>query len=239
MARKWTDEERAAASERYRQRMVGATASAPASVAPAATLPRLRPDGGSIDPVGHISREMQFLAQVQDAEQIETTDDVYAIEGNVKESPEDSGTVRHKTSGLVYMYRHEPYGWRRVRVTLASVAELLRSGYLPYCGDCGGTHDEGINSCPKREPRLYRTCPVPTCRKKVYDIEEARPNFDEVDDPSAIKDDSYSLATPELRTKARLDAHIRAYHESQAVSLGLFGPAAMPVPGAPRPVGVA
>jgi hypothetical protein len=223
MPREWTSEQKQAAGDRMK----------------AGRLARLQPDGKPADPnpVSRLSKEMKFMSQVRNTAPIETKEDVYAIEGNVKESPEDEGHVTHRTPGLVYMYRKEHWGWKRVKVAMNSAADLLRAGFLPECGDCGGDHDEGINSCPAREPLMYRTCPVPTCHKKIYDIEDQTgADITGAEDPAAIQDEAYKLATPELRTKARLDSHIRTYHETYAITLGLWNGAGTNQ-GAPVPAG--
>lgn len=214
MARSWTDEQRKAQSERAKD--------------PAFWAPRMRPDGTPVkaEDTMRVSRldafRMQAESEVENPivvpEQMKGDADV-----------ELDGEMTHTTPGLKYMWRKEHWGWRKVKVSAASVRDLLNNGDLPYCGDCGGDHDEGINDCPKREPRAYRVCPHPTCNLKsggpkvIYDLDQV------VEDRVTkkirgreITDDTMKLATPEQRTRMRMDEHIRSCHEGLARAMGLF-----------------
>ena len=135
--------------------------------------------------------------------------------------------VEHTSAGLVWMYKHEPWGWRRLKVSRNSVTELIGAGFLDRCGLCGSTRCPGTpNGCASGRMRQYRDCPVAGCNdgraKRIYDMNEPGKVKSASTDPYAIVDDAYSASTPELRTKAMLDAHIRAYHETEAIARGLM-----------------
>lgn len=232
MARMWTDEEKKIASERARARHA-AKASGVAVAEPKVEQESevMRPDGKNASDEGasHISQTDVFIARMKAQKAITTVDDLANLGGEDADilEPNSNSNVEHTSAGLVWMYKHEPWGWRRVKVSRNSVTELIGAGFLDRCGLCASTRCPGTpNGCPSGRMRQYRDCPVAGCNdgrgKRMYDMNEPVKAKVGVNDPYAIVDDAYSASTPELRTKAMLDAHIRAYHETEAIARGLM-----------------
>ena len=232
--RVWTAEQKKAASDRAKARLA---ASRGAAVAEREDddegLPEvLRPDGTSQSPddVGSISRNEMFIAHMKAQQPITTTDDLASFAGEDRDMLEEGAgsNVEHRSAGLVWMFKRETWGWHRIKVSRNSVTDLIGAGLRDRCGDCGSTKCAGeINACPKGKKVSYRDCPVVGCNdgrpKRIFDV-LANTNNERLadDDPFAIRDDAYGLSTPETRTKAALDAHIRAYHETEANARGLM-----------------
>lgn len=152
-------------------------------------------------------------------------------------------TIRGKVDTIsatkTYMYFRGVYGWQPRIVSSNSIGELLAVGVLPYCGDCKSNtccirSGEGIdetnlidpnpNACEGKEDVKLRRCPV--CRKSVYDYDASKDSDRMVpdDDPNVIQDKEYENASPEVRTKARLDEHIRSFHRTEATMFGIAQP---------------
>ena len=144
--------------------------------------------------------------------------------------------------GKLPVYKLTPSGCVRVQVAVQSVHEVLSSPkYSASCFDCGqddccaGKNDT-VNDCPGRPPRLFRICPITSCRKKVYDTEPtgkfAMDEFDHSDrldnDPNAIKDETYETSTPATRTKASMDMHLIGFHPAEATEMGVSRAREMP-----------
>src|SRR3990167_5972136 len=134
---------------------------------------------------------------------------------------DDAAVVGRTGPALVQVYKPTPYGYKPVLVPSSNLAWVVSQGYLEQCPDCGGLCEADMNSCPGRAKIPYRVCPVASCRKPVFDNVGSAPDAvgPNPDDPSLIKDDSYLESTPELRTKAALDAHMAAYHATEAPAL--------------------
>ena len=132
-----------------------------------------------------------------------------------------TAVIGHTGPALVQVYKPTPYGYKPVAVPSSNLAWVVSQGYLENCPDCGGQCEPDINSCPGRAKIPYRVCPVASCRKTIYDTMSSAPDAvgPDPDDPNLIKDDSYLESTPELRTKAALDAHMRAFHGTEAPAL--------------------
>ncbi len=138
----------------------------------------------------------------------------------------DSATVDHVSSGLIWLYKKETWGWHRNRYARNSLIELVQAGLRDTCGDCGSNKCPGqINGCPKGKMYQYLSCPIAACNggnpKRFYDIEENTTVLPS-EDPFAIRDNVYGDVTPVTRIRAQLDAHLRAYHEQTATSMGLM-----------------
>ena len=232
MSRMWTAEEKKIASERARARHA-AKASAVAVAEPESEYEPevMRPDGkiASDDGASYIAQTDVFIARMKAQKAVTTVDDLANLGGEDADilEPNSNSNVEHTSAGLVWMYKHEPWGWRRLKVSRNSVTELISAGFLDRCGLCGSTRCPGTpNGCSSGKMRQYRECPVAGCNdgrgKRMYDMNEPGKVKSEVADPYAIVDDAYSASTPELRTKAMLDAHIRAYHETEAIARGLM-----------------
>jgi hypothetical protein len=177
-----------------------------------------------------LSRTELFRSRARNGAPITTVDDLGQFAGedsNILDDDRESN-VEHSSAGRVVMFTKETWGWRRVVVSRNSVDELLRAGFIDRCGDCGSQKCPGIpgNYCPKRAPVAYRTCPIPGCNggnpKKFFDVGITAFTAPNPDDPFSIVDEAYAQSTPASRTKAQLDAHLRAYHETTAMSMGLF-----------------
>jgi len=133
-------------------------------------------------------------------------------------------SVSARGPGLVVMFKPGSYGHQRVDIPVTNLDIVLPAGYLPECPACGSV-DCQIDGkpCPALPPAPYRVCPIPSCRKYFYD----RPPLDAVEvveDEFMIRDDAYVPSTPELRTKAALDAHMTAYHPSEQASMARQNP---------------
>jgi len=231
MARTWTTEEKQLASEKAKAR-IAAKASSVAVAEPEYEPEVMRPDGklASDEGASHIAQTDVFIARMKAQKAITTVDDLANITGGEDADilePNAQSNVEHTSAGLVWMYKHEPWGWRRLKVSRNSVTELIGAGFLDRCGLCGSTRCPGTpNGCASGRMRQYRDCPVAGCNdgraKRIYDMNEPGKVKSVATDPYAIVDDAYSASTPELRTKAMLDAHIRAYHETEAIARGLM-----------------
>lgn len=231
MARTWTTEEKQLASEKAKAR-IAAKASSVAVAEPEYEPEVMRPDGklASDEGASHIAQTDLFIARMKAQKAITTVDDLANITGGEDADilePNAQSNVEHTSAGLVWMYKHEPWGWRRLKVSRNSVTELIGAGFLDRCGLCGSTRCPGTpNGCASGRMRQYRDCPVAGCNdgraKRIYDMNEPGKVKSASTDPYAIVDDAYSASTPELRTKAMLDAHIRAYHETEAIARGLM-----------------
>ena len=231
MARTWTTEEKQLASEKAKAR-IAAKASSVAVAEPEYEPEVMRPDGklASDEGASHIAQTDVFIARMKAQKAITTVDDLANITGGEDADilePNAQSKVEHTSAGLVWMYKHEPWGWRRLKVSRNSVTELIGAGFLDRCGLCGSTRCPGTpNGCASGRMRQYRDCPVAGCNdgraKRIYDMNEPGKVKSASTDPYAIVDDAYSASTPELRTKAMLDAHIRAYHETEAIARGLM-----------------
>ena len=231
MARTWTTEEKQLASEKAKAR-IAAKASSVAVAEPEYEPEVMRPDGklASDEGASHIAQTDVFIARMKAQKAITTVDDLANITGGEDADilePNAQSNVEHPSAGLVWMYKHEPWGWRRLKVSRNSVTELIGAGFLDRCGLCGSTRCPGTpNGCASGRMRQYRDCPVAGCNdgraKRIYDMNEPGKVKSASTDPYAIVDDAYSASTPELRTKAMLDAHIRAYHETEAIARGLM-----------------
>jgi len=134
---------------------------------------------------------------------------------------DDSAVIGRSGPILVTMYKPTPYGYRPVPVPSSNLAWVVSQGYLDKCPDCNGLCGPDVNSCPGRAKVPYRVCPVASCRKTIYDSLGSAPDAvgPDPDDPHLIKDDAYLASTPELRTRAALDAHMAAYHAAEAPAL--------------------
>ena len=230
MARTWTTEEKQLASDKAKAR-IAAKASSVAVAEPEYEPEVMRPDGkiASDEGASHIAQTDVFIARMKAQKAVTTVDDLANLGGEDADilEPNSNSNVEHTSAGLVWMYKHEPWGWRRLKVSRNSVTELIGAGFLDRCGLCGSTRCPGTpNGCASGRMRQYRDCPVAGCNdgraKRIYDMNEPGKVKSVATDPYAIVDDAYSASTPELRTKAMLDAHIRAYHETEAIARGLM-----------------
>ena len=138
----------------------------------------------------------------------------------------DTAVIGRSGPVLLTMYKPTTYGYKPVMVPSSNLSWVVTQGYLDRCPSCGGHCGVDINACPGRPKLMYRVCPVATCRKKFYDIPASAPDAvgPEAGDPNLIKDDAYMESTPELRTKAALDAHMFAYHPSESPALAPKNP---------------
>lgn len=205
MTREWTDEQRAAASERAKAQWASQKTTAP-------------------------SDAQMLMAQAQStAEQVSTQRLEDVVEAEVL--GDDRGDVTHTQPGKVRVYKPTPYGYKPREIPVTGLAQALDGGFLPNCPDCHGQCGDGVNDCPGREKRAYRQCPVPQCRKKVYDFIQGL-DVEDADDPMKIEDDAYALSTPELRTKALMDKHMLVLHPNEAAAAGIVAPAQRTLVGA-------
>lgn len=239
MGRKWTEEDKAASRERALARYAAKKAAAATATIAVEEEPEvMRPDGTPVrdDDVTSLSQKELFIARMKAQKPITTVDDLAKINGADADilEPNSGSNVEHRSAGLVWMYKREVWGWRRLKVSRNSVAELIGAGFLDRCGSCGSTRCPGtINGCASGKKRMYRMCPVAGCNegrgKHIYDLDDPNKTDKPSNDPFAIQDSFYSNSTPALRTKAALDAHIRAFHETEAIARGLMNIQQVPV----------
>jgi hypothetical protein len=189
-------------------------------------------------------REARRNKSVTPAQKLMTQ--AYSMERNVSDYNDDdtreSGMpvqVQHTAPSRVWVWVLTPSGSVRREVSVQSLGGpegmLHNPTVSAVCWDCGRDDcGEDINDCTGRPKRKFRTCPVATCRKRVYDplptgrhIEgdgmTARPN-EQGSDEGEIDDDAYANTTVEVRTKVALDRHIIGYHEQEAITFGLRTP---------------
>ncbi len=197
MPREWTEEQREEARQRAKKHNFGKKATVTQGP----------------------SEEALLLAQAQGKPSVVTTD-------NISEEDE-TGTVTHTKPGLVRVYKPTPFGYKARYIPATNVPMALKNGFLARCPDCGGECGDGANDCPQRPKRMYRTCSVPQCGKKIFDFEQQEIDALEGDqnDPMAIRDDAYMQSTPELRTKAVMDKHMLLIHPNEAAAAGILAPA--------------
>lgn len=130
-----------------------------------------------------------------------------------------SGQTTHTRPINVWAWKPTQYGWRARAIKATSLPQMLREGWLPYCGDCDSDTCGSVtdaNKCPGRTPLAFRRCPE--CGKKVFDAPNARAELSATDeaDENEIVDDQYETANAESRTKARLDLHIATFHPAES-----------------------
>lgn len=202
---RWTQEQKDAASAREKARRAGQPV-----------------PGGNV-----VSEEESFMARMRGGATT-TREDAAELTGEQALGQDNSVQVEHKSNGTAVLYRPETWGWRPVKIPRSSIPMLLSSGWRISCGDCDGQHDEIPNSCPGREPLLYRVCPQPSCGKRFYDIDVVDESEESGDlDLARIVDEKSQPTTPAGRTLARMNQHIRAFHEGLAYERGLMSASAV------------
>lgn len=182
-------------------------------------------------------RANRLASQVARSSQPFESNEVFKLDAGEKTELSAMGlevaaTINRTGYGLYPLFKLTPSGSVKIHVAIQSVPEILKQDhYSTRCFDCGDEDCTGeINGCPGRTKRLYRVCPVISCRKRVYDPQPTgmrlTDDFDRTDRASedeefAIKDEAYSKSTPESRTKTEMDFHIAGYHPSEAASYGI------------------
>lgn len=206
-----------------------------------------RADGTPIRPPGRKVPTAIFKSQLlarargatpQESESVFVDDDTRALSAAGTPVP---ARVARSGYGTLPVYVLTADGCRRIHVAVQSINEVLsQPHYSATCFDCGSNECNGeINGCPGRPARKYRTCPVPSCSKVIFDTvptgEFRSDEFDHTEreasqegDVNRIRDNEYSAATPETRTKAKMDLHIISVHPATAMELNLGRPAELP-----------
>lgn len=159
------------------------------------------------------------------AGRIETTVQDVELSEEQRETAEGVRTTR-KGHPLITLYRPWAGHWRATDVPANSLIECLRAGWRETCGDCNGTHDVQPNACPGRKPVALRLCPI--CPKVISDdmpVIDRTARAIDPDDPNIIRDDEHQFGTPEIRTRAKLEEHIRWKHPVEGRAMGI-----MPLP---------
>ena len=185
MAREWTDEQKAEASERAKAQGLGKKA--------AVEVQELSPRNATVD-----SADV-FLAK-NEGGMVRTVDTEKGEDG----SPV---TTEHTRPGTLTMYKPtETQGFVPRTVSSTAIRMLLKQGWSEHCPECGKDHlgkdgkpSTDPNLCTARDPVAVRVCRV--CEKRIYD--NVRFSEDEVaenDDPNVIRTDTDDGSTPEHRT---------------------------------------
>lgn len=213
----WTEERRAAAGERLRRGREAAAA---------------RRDG--LTPTAE-----QMLIAAAQGNVAMTNEDIFTMQAAgtdgrptavaQREPEHQAATITHQTAGKVRVYKPTPQGYSPRIVPASNLPMLIRAGWLAACPDCGRANcsvNGDLNDCPAREPRRFRTCPISTCRKRIWDpIAIGQVEFDEEGherDPNEINDGAYDLSTPETRTLAMWRAHMLAFHPQESPTYGVY-----------------
>ena len=208
MPREWTDEQRAEASRRAKERGLGTKIHPKASVVVQ-----------DVDPPSDASTAV-FRAK-NSGGMVRTVDEAKSEDG----SPV---TTTHTRPGTLTMYKPtERQGYAPRTVSASAIAILLNEGWSEHCPECGKDHIDSLgrpssdpNLCSAREPVAVRVCPV--CQKRIYDNVRFTEQAAAVDDdPNVIKDDSYTASTPEQRTAVLLNLHLWVRHARQAQMMGV------------------
>ena len=155
-----------------------------------------------------------------------------STQGLSSDDPTLGGEVEHSRAGTLIMWKPSPQGYFPRTVDRNAISQLLSQGWKQHCPECGGDHSADPNTCPNREPIAVTRCPVPGCRKRIYDnmalsIEE---EGDE-DDPNMIRFDQYENSTPQSRLQLQLNFHMWTRHPQQAMMRGVA-----PLPSALREI---
>ena len=221
MVRQWTDEQRAEASRRAKERGFGRVQTA-ASV-----------EVVDVPPVGK-SAEV-FLAQHEGI-----------VDTIVDREVSDDGnpvTTTHTRPGTMVMYKPFAGGYAPRTVSVSALRLLLRQGWSEHCPSCGkphldknGNHSTDPNLCTARPALAVILCPV--CRLRIYDNMPFEEAATEDDDKNVITPDDLQASTPEQRLIAARNLHMWLHHPRSAQERNL-----PPLPAAlrdmvaePRPV---
>ncbi len=205
MPRGWTQEQKDAASLREKSRRAGQPV----------------PDGNVV------TEAESFMARMR-VRETTTREDATKLTGDQPLGQDNSVHIEHKSNGTAVLYRPEVWGWRPVKIPRSSIPMLLGLGWRISCGDCEGQHDENPNSCSAREPLQYRICPQPSCKKRFYDVEALDDSEESGElDLARIVDERSEPTTPADRTLARMNQHIRVFHEGLAYERGLMSASAV------------
>ena len=220
MAKGWTAARKKAASERAKARNAAAPmagASAELRAARKAANTQLERDFIAAAPPP--SEEQIFLAQHDPMGTIRTTESLQQMGVAVAEGT--AATMTHQRAEFVTLYKPTEYGYFPRKVPVTNMAMLLKAGYLPQCPDCGGHCGTDENSCPGRDKRHFRVCPLASCGRRIYDHPPKTTAEQDESDPYMIRDDAYEQSTPELRLRAAMDAHIWSRHPSLGATMGI------------------
>ena len=203
MAREWTDEQRAEASRRAKERGFGAKVRTPAAVA--------------VQDVERVSDEQTAVFQAKHSGGlVKTVDQAEGEDGAAI-------TTTHTRPGTLTMYKPtEGQGYTPRTVSASAIKILLGEGWSEHCPECRTDHlgkdgkpSTDPNLCSARPPVAVRVCPV--CQKRIYDNVRFSEQAEAVDgDPNVIKDDAYAASSPEQRTKVLLNLHLWVRHARQA-----------------------
>ncbi len=186
-----------------------------------------------------ISQAQLMLARAIDAPKI-TSQSIESVGSTVNgETETTTAKVTHTRAAHARVYVLTPHGVmvKQVNSQTSTLREVLASPtHSPVCWDCGSDECSGeTNGCTGRPKRMLRRCPVPQCRKPIYDPKPTGKFLreDDVvhtkdesgDDMELLIDDSSDYySTPQQRTKALMDAHILKYHPGEAAQMGLSEP---------------
>lgn len=206
MAREWTDEQKAEASERAKAQGFGKKAEV--------QVQDVDPRRATVDSAA------VFMAK-NEGSMVATVD---------TEKGEDGTPVvtTHTRPGTLIMYKPtETQGFVPRTVSSTAIGMLLKQGWGEHCPECGKDHldkdgraSTDPNLCTARDPVAVRVCRV--CQKRIYDnVRFSEDEVTENDDPNVIVDDTYDVSTPETRTVIMLNLHYWLKHPRQAQMMGV------------------
>lgn len=166
-----------------------------------------------------VSRGKLLLSKAESAQDVTT---IEAIPDALTKESGGHGSITHTRPQKFDMFKHGPYGWRRVAIPANSVGQALSNGLRAECGDCGSPDCRGYLYCSALPPMTRRRCPV--CARIIPDAPTGQADIEAETEPGEIIDEQFTQATPEERTRVRLAMHIQTFHPQEGPNYGLPGP---------------
>lgn len=141
---------------------------------------------------------------------------------------EFKGKATVTRASRVVMYNpHGVYGSTAAIVAANAIKQCIAAGWTAACGDCGKAGcglsadgkrlDSDPNKCAGKAAVKLGRCPV--CRKPVHDLPTGEKRADdEGKDENELELEGFNAITPEMRVRARVTAHMLAFHPSESLS---------------------
>ncbi len=204
MPREWTDEQRAEASERAKERGFG--------------RPVAERQAGKVEVHANppVTRSPAVFIAENEARPMEVTEE------RAKGEDGSAVTTTHTRAGTLTMYKPLEHGGYEPRtVSAKAISMLLGEGWAEVCPECGKRHLDkqgqetaDPNLCSARPPVAVIICPV--CHVRIYD-NMAREEVEESDeDANVINPGDLQASTPEDRLVAARNLHMWMSHPRSA-----------------------